>query len=480
MAWKDPLTERTEIFVDALGAYLTDQGDIAINRIARIQEVCRNFAEFLSRDIQMATPQDYAAYIQKHAATPQDKADYQQMMDAIRNFAEQNKLTDSAQNNKGQPARKSAKTCHFDNSPEMLQNLINLSKGETSENTRNSATKSQNVSATESQNVSATESPDVSATESPLDDLSDAIPELDSIANGFNQFDFSIDDNLANELVTPPKNENDEHPKSHSGLASIADEIAIGPLDSKKDIPQNNELLRGVDNIDYDFSSNNIKKMREVDKKSVYNSANFGSIAPNGFRSWLYDGKYMIDQPMPSPQNLKIFAPNKIVPILIATTPVLIMIALTAITAVFNAILGAVCLVLTLICIVFSLSDIIPASQQTIQATLSAFIQARSGCCINRASALIAFEDENPNFSLADLWKEQGFKLPIALLSRLKSTPIPEYTIISGSDSQNAVLLLTVTEDAYYLIPMARTQDRWFITDPTLGKHIIRNADNQQ
>ena len=314
------------------------------------------------------------------------------------------------------------------------------------------------------------------------DDSQPAPPDAESISNGFNQFDFSIDDNLANELANAPQKETEKPApqKSEHKLPSIADEIAVGPRESKQEIPQNNELLRGVDNIDYDFSSNNIKKMREADKIAAYNDGTLIKESPAGFRSWIYDGKYVIDQPLPSPQHIKPYSANLIMRILLAMMPVLIMLALTAVAAAFSTILGLIFLLLTIVCIVFSLPDILPPSQQTIQATLSAYLQARAGYCINRGSALIAHEKATTDFSLADLWKGEGYKLPNALLERFKPVHVPEYTTISGSDSQNALLILATTKDAYYLIPMARTDERWFIMDPTLGKHTIQEQKEAQ
>lgn len=310
------------------------------------------------------------------------------------------------------------------------------------------------------------------------------------ISESFNQFDFSLDDNLASELNHEDSKENPKIDKisartdsttqtrtstPHRRSDSIADELAVGANTANASIPRNNELLKGVDNISYDFSSNSIKKLRETEQKGTHDyHPNSGILLDGGFRKWLYDGKYEIDRPLPDPQKITPYSCSFFERYLIPLGPAIISFVLTISVGQFVFAMGCFFGILTLLCLAIAYPEIRQTQQNTIQATIRAYYNARAGYCVSLGRSLLARESNTSEIDLSHLWKQDS-KLPDAIFQRFKSHPAPEYTIVNGSDRQNAVIALVVTEDAYYIIPMALTQDRWFILDPSLGKHSLKS-----
>ena len=550
MAWQDPLEIRTEEFVDNLSEYLKDNVGLNATEIARIQEVCRDFGKFIDKDIHQASHQDFMMYLQLHASTSENEAEYKKMLTHIRAFSQLGGVSEKDQPKPG-AKRKSAKTCHFEPSMDMLKELFadpnstmvpnaldnasdktpmpndDLFNHLISENISDNpfkqdkalditaepfakSNKAQDITADPFANLNkalkdiedpfATQdkSQDVpndlfadldkalenqAAILAPKDKSQDVtVPPHQSISESFDQFNFSIDDNLASEIASqqesPESKENIEAPPAHDPAPvqpkrsdSVADEFSVSSPKQNKAIPHNNELLRGVDNINYDFAK--IQKVREVNTTTIAQYAQNPDVQhASGFRKWVYNNKYEIDRPLPDPQKIVPCQSNQITRYLYPLLPFILFFVLTISLGQFIYITAVIFGILAFISLIIAIPELKPTAQQTVQATLHSYYNARSGYCLSIGNALIATEDKGAEPDLADIWKDYK-RMPAMIINRFKKVTIPEYTIINGSDKQNCVLVLITQDDAYYIVPMARTNDRWFITDPTLGKHTL-------
>lgn len=454
MARQAPVQNHLQEFLLQLGNYLQSRGDFPTNDIIRTQDICQDFCMFLQKDPRVATPEDYAAYLKIHSGSIEEQREYARLLDGIYsfcNYLSQCEMTQDAP----VPKPKSQSEQHFRNSAKTLNFISGSLQG------------------------------------------NDSQVNLGTVSEGLNQFDFSMDNNLADQLpsvavrnrpsIIAPAVKPPTVPPN-----SVANQIQAPPPPPAEPQPVvNNALLRSVNNVNYDFSSDSIKKMREVDVLAARSddsqtappaaaSTKAGENAPPPFHSWIFDGKYEIDRPLPIPQKAKPYTVTKFdrvgMPLIPSICSALIGIALCAFGDTMNGIplkIGLLLLLVAILCFFLASPELKTPNQNTILSTLSAYLDARAGRCYSVAARLLAVEGIEKEIDLGSLWKKEGFKFPGSLAKRFSSQKTPEYTIVNGSEQQNAVLLLIHEARFYYLIPMARVDNRWYILDPALGKHII-------
>ena len=58
MAWNDPFETLVDSLVDELGTFLQENENLDDMTIVQTQEVCRDFCDFLCKDVRKATPRD--------------------------------------------------------------------------------------------------------------------------------------------------------------------------------------------------------------------------------------------------------------------------------------------------------------------------------------------------------------------------------------------------------------------------------------
>ncbi len=241
------------------------------------------------------------------------------------------------------------------------------------------------------------------------------------------------------------------------------------------------ELIRSVNSIAYKFNQDGLRKMREFEKQkmkaevkaSSTKAINESLIA--GFHPYVFDKRYTIDIPLPKDSDMQ---PRKrdplydiIVPVAIPLIPILIGIIFTLVVPP----VGAAIIIIGLILFLFFLPALLPPNQQTPQTTLQAYLNAKAGRCTGKAMTVLArSNDDIEDLDLNDLWKPLP-KWNKAIPKRFKSIPILEARTVCGSESQNALLLLHEYADGqYWLIPMVRLKEKWYITDPTMAPHYIK------
>lgn len=87
MPWNAP-QDYAEQFARELAEYLRRRGDRTQSEIDRTYETCRDFAQFLGRDIHDASSKDYTTFKRRRVLTVHDEDAYQQMLDDIKAFCQ--------------------------------------------------------------------------------------------------------------------------------------------------------------------------------------------------------------------------------------------------------------------------------------------------------------------------------------------------------------------------------------------------------
>ncbi len=581
MAWNDPFVTLVEKTVDELGVFLQNQGDLAIHEIARTQEVCRDFCNFICKDIHKATKKDYTVYLQLHAMTPEDEDAYAIMLSNIRSYCEES--MPEFQEPEPAPAvphtRKRAATNNMSLSEQELRDMFTTadtpkSNDDLTEGRQRKATNAFSFSENELKGLfmsnhenepkpSTPAKPKVQQQNEPhsisftfpQDELNNQAnstkatpqnpqksinpdstplpPSSKSISLRVNKKEFSMDSLLEDELniaaisgsstrnsysglianaqnaadTAAPNSKatkkpilDEPKPYAHAQRNSFADLFATSansPGDSANPATFNirtdesfainmdqvapdsnvqapNDLTRGVKGVEYDFSQSNIRKMRKFEKKksSLESENNLNPIDSSllkSFRPYLFDTKYTIDMPLPDPNAMVECKPSTISMYIIPCAPAAFLLLLSALFFTFLDILGIVFLILAFIAIAIALPSILPAQQQTPQATLASYLKAKNGRCYGKAQSLLAVSKNasDTEIDLHKLWAPEN-KWPKAILNRFETPKIPELRNVSGTDIQNAHLFLHADEQTYWLIPFIRLDNKWYITDPQM------------
>lgn len=503
MAWNEPFETLVETIVDELGTFLMNRGDLAAYEVARTQEVCRDFCTFLCKDVHKATSQDYAVYLQMHALTPQDELDYSHMLADIRSYCEQTGGTQTQNHAAGSMAmRRKVKTNEIENSAEHASDMFAMENAN-----------AMNMHGSQSFDMRGSQAFDMRKASQMLDlqGLQGATPPkpIDAVPNNnlserFHKFDFSVDDALADEL----NNATNLPLEQPNAIATLDPNAALFPNNSpaKEDelafnfsVDQENEttpntnyelnpnvdlaatepkeLMRGVKGVEYDFSHNSIRKMRDFEKQqrkhemAVNNAIDYKLVGT--FRSFIFERKFVIDTPLPNLENMTPYQPAFVTRYLIPLAPTLVLCALAIALSTIHVAIGAFFGLFAIIMCIFAIPNLKPANQSTPQATLLSYLNAKAGRCYGVASTLIAQpKDDKKELHFQAIWTPE-LQWHKAFLTRFKSQPIPEFRIPLGSETQNAIIILYNNEEDYWLVPMVRLDTKWYITDPSLGQHTI-------
>ena len=510
--------------VKALESFLSIQA-VSPERIVVIQDVFRDFCDFIDKDPISATAQDFAVYGQLHAHTS-DQRTFTTALNLIQSFCQSQAANQTVEPEEKPVKRMSKATCHFDASPELLEALF---APEFSEKEPKSAASSGSATISPSAKVhtdDVTANPGLQLDGGASIDRSRAKSPR-SISQSFDQFDFSIDKNLADELVSDPHNAATGLGENRASRTSSADFERISPLsssnnrpvpsrlssggyravqspsgsyrsaqapnnnrsdlianellsesqlaknDAPRNVPVNNDLLRGVDNIDYDFSRQNIRNIRESQKQQpVVQETDAPAASENHSSSWLFEDKYEIDIPMPDPQKLQPCKVTMVQRFLIPSSPAIVVAALALGVGSVIPMAGIGLILIAIVCLIVALPLMKSPSQETPQAALTTSLNARAGACVVQGLSVIArptADAEDPN--LVEIWQENAPNFVQALINRFRPIQTPKTRIVSGSDSQNSLILLYTTETNYYLAPMVRLDNKWYLATPMPRMH---------
>lgn len=486
MAWTDfeTLVEST---VKDLGDYLRIQKQFSEPDIARIQEVCRDFCHFHCKDIRKATKQDYAFYLQLHALSPEDEREYAAMLANIQKFALSSEpAPESPIQNEAQDAKQRERkiTKETLQSETAISELFMLSENEEHgahlqapsesfqfpRHARNPLSATLDTPVPGTQKTALPNRPkeqDLSAEEAEILNNQTNLPE--SILR---KSPDTLKSAAAPQQATPPKPAMTvPSPEKHPDESAAAHDV-IQPAPAE---PENalSDRMRSVSGVAYNFNKDSLQKMREFEKKQARATSNSdaGPIDMSlvgSFRPYLFDSKYMIDRPLAKPDDVTPYPPQLIIHYLIPLSPAVFLIILAGILLQIFPPVGIVFLLLGLIALAFVLPDVLPAVQQTPQATLNAYLNARAGRCYGRGSTLLARNKQAPkDLDMPQLWAPEP-KWSNALIQRFKKLPQVSTRIVSGSEAQNAVLLIHSDETSYFLVSMARIGAKWYICDPDL------------
>lgn len=532
MAWNDPFENLVETIVDELGIFLQNKGELAVHEIARTQEVCRDFCNFLCKDIHKATKSDFALYLQFHAMTPQDEADYSAILANIRDFCDNGSAprTPPASSAKPTPLHSAsgliAVGLKSPSSVALTEDELRQTANATPQHAVESVDfneqtflpmknmKGGNSGSYDFSMANALEEQIQMARKNKTSQPEEKIQTTKKIKitpPDKSHFEYDLSNELGN-IQSQPDNEpapstsstlmGCESPISEESfripsqkrkllvqrkeepLPAYNDESLFPPSSMSEPEPEADEpveLIRSVNSIAYKFNQDGLRKMREFEKQKMKAEVKASSTKAinesliTGFHPYVFDKRYTIDMPLPKDSDMQ---PRKrdplydvIVPIAIPLTPILIGIIL----ALLVPPVGAAIIIIGLILLLFFLPALLPPNQQTPQTTLQAYLNAKAGRCTGKATTVLArSNDDIEDLDLNDLWKP----LPSwgkAIPRRFKSIPILEARTVCGSESQNALLLLhEYTDGQYWLIPMVRIKEKWYITDPTMAPHYIK------
>ena len=157
---------------------------------------------------------------------------------------------------------------------------------------------------------------------------------------------------------------------------------------------------------------------------------------------------------------------------LIPATPAIVVLALTLAVGSVIPMVGIGLLLIAIVCLIIELPAMRSASQETPQAALMTSLNARSGACPALGFAVLArstTKSEDPASS--DIWNEPAPNPLLAFINRFRAIDTPKTKIVSGSDTQNALILLCTTQTKYYVIPMVRLDNKWYIATPISKPH---------
>ncbi|MCL2325347.1 MAG: hypothetical protein FWC40_02435 [Proteobacteria bacterium] len=531
MAWKDSFERVVDTLVDGFGLFLDGDGDLALNERARMQEVCRDFCMFLHKEPHKATAADYAVYLRRHSTTPENEADYREILEAIRQFSSasaavaqpQPRLENRELNRR--LARKGAATFQFDVSDDLLRiarEKSHLGRARDATPFRLDVTGDLLGGAREIGTVTpfrpvVVDSPaarqDLQTKTPPrrVSSVSEPSRRVPSVSEQLGKFDFTLDESLRSSVSTNPRLEGGGRSISDSyqgrrhrvstdagqnpilalerddfrvdsvegledyltegGLGAIAQEVAFSVPEARSQGLQ--AELRPVDSIEYCFSEDGMRHMRGVEATRQTGPRPIDPRLVSGFRPYVFAGKYVVDRPLPEVQDyrpVKVSMVTKAFPFI----PALVVGAVAAAAFAFVSLAGLVLGFLAVLLAIFAIPDVLPRPQQTAHAALASYVAARNGRCYHGGLSLLAAQKtdtDDEGLDLSELWRDDAPAWPKAVVSRIIAGSVPELQTVSGSDSQNAMLLLYETSKAYFLVPLIRLNGRWLVCDPTLGKH---------
>ena len=266
---------------------------------------------------------------------------------------------------------------------------------------------------------------------------------------------------------------NNGHYRSESIADELFSESQVAKSDAPNAVPHNNGLLRGVDNIDYDFSRQNIRNIRESQNQAINGQPQQSANEPaSSVSSWIFDEKYEIDIALPNPQKMQPCKVPLMQRFVLPLTPVIVVLALALAMGSIIPVAGAGFLLIAIVCLMIALPAMRSPGQETPQSALTSVLNSRNGACLATGLSVTArptSDAEDPN--LAEIWRENAPSPMAALINRFRPVETPKTRIVSGSDSQNSLILLYSDDAQYYLAPMVRVGNKWYIAIPEPKAH---------
>lgn len=523
MAWNNPLANQLENTIEELGVYLQGKG-LAVHEIARTQEVCRDFCNFLGKNIYEAGDRQFVIYQQLHATTYEDEQAYAVMMGNIKDFCHAEKMRDEY-----------AESTHLapdNNKPNSIGSLANaelkkmfacqeatpapsVNRKKTSKSLSEDDMISQNSSETgaysaplfvENQFKQA-ELADKKGSEDNAQLCAENAKLSASLAMMFSEAEKAaapvsapVKSSSMKEFASKKRKEktnsyqasstdgddkDDQNKDTSSEFDAFAgiqttspDEPYIADVAPNKD----ENLVRSVDGVQYNFSQKNIRKMRNFEKQKRQNDIKQGGNNPidksllTGFQPYLFDSQYLIDMPLPDPNQMKKLGHDIVVQYFIPLAPVIVLVIIGILGIAIEVYPLALSLVLALLVVVLIKSDIMPANQLTPLSTLTAYLNAKNGRCYGMARTLIAQPKDkktDDELSFPQLWAPEP-KFVDAMKNRLHEIEPPEIRTVAGSEAKNQILFISIDGDNYWLLPMVRLKNnKWYITDPAMTVHTV-------
>lgn len=571
MPWNAP-QDYAEQFARELAEYLRQRGDRTQSEIDRTYETCRDFAQFLGKDIHDASSKDYTTFKRRRVLTVHDEDAYQQMLDDIKAFCQTTPRRNFAPVQDEPIERRKVSTSRIQPSEEIMAFLLSpdgsappepdpnptpMRQATDPNSTRLQADKKRRGSIqfpTDPDSANEITSLPSQSNDLHVKDLFedaklqrpknaeqatrayaidlDQAPPLDypkppsaSLANipasflgsgksngddadddNFSAFfSPSIDDdkgkfenrrnfaNLDSSQSNPSVDKYDDSARRF-GLQNdddIARQVAQNDMSeeflAKGASPANNELLRGVSGVDYDFNQANLEIIRRGELNKVKHAQNSGvspideSLIYSNFRPYTVDDKYLIDIPNPDPALYQIYPYAYIFHVHIPVIPILISIAIVIFGLAIDTIVGLVFVGLAIISAVVNRTAILPPTHHTPVATANAFFTAQATRAYTIALDLCAIpKDTEPDIDLPTIWQAVVPTWKQTILNRIHPKREIETRIVAGSDVQNSVVVLCTKGDDYWLLPLVRIKDLWYTTSVDLPIHTIKAEESKQ
>lgn len=524
MSW----TESLEQYVENIGVYLEVRSCSPV-QIARTQEVCRNFAIFLEKDIRFATEEDYARYKQLHAQPQEDMVAYDAMLEDIKKCCRMSQLElrklyalrdfDRSQRgaadanaqsygngvmgaeNSGVPPMNGNDSHLFWRHQKSTVEAVDILNNETVApfmSVEPKAVFDEPAAHADSTPVPSAMQKSVIDQMLALDD-DDAILNLsqrgrkksprDSLSESFNQFDFSLNDvsGVFSESESSSGfsvHKSASHATPIVGLESVSvlDSVRQGADDPHSSLsassPGHASLLPNDSRVQYDFSNVKVMESRDEIKREPTPAAVTQSkpekTAEAHFKPYLFEDLYTVDIPLLEPDD---YAPNKPVSSSYYFFALLPTILVTLFTLVAIFIFGPIsCLgfILSLLLVIAALPEFRSGSHQTPVTTVCDYFVFSHRRCAGSANKLLAMPKNGEPIVLPAAWKGSVGSLPKTVINRFKRPQQPQLRTVAGSEAQKSMIFLCVYQQNYWIIPAVQIDGFWYIARPELTRNTLK------
>ncbi len=521
MAWSNiPLVQQIDNTVEELGKFLQGKG-VEEKDILRTKEVCRDFCNFLGSDIHKAGEKQYTIYQQLHSTTYEDEKEYSVMMGYIKEYFYEEKMSYEAEKTQFAPEiikpkkgvslanaelEKMFMNADIDDSPKKKPHQ---KEEESSEGGGFSAPLLSDSLSKKSEPVdekTAEENAQLSAENARLSAslammFSEAEKQAGPIAGSpktplSNDFLFNkrsekfllSDSSKKTDSSSKNKKVEDDGVRHEDLSAEYEDELSKLPSTSGDEIysadvaPNKDEnLVRSVDGVAYHFSQKSIRKMRNFEKQKQQNDIRQSGANPidksllAGFQPYLFDANYLIDIPLPEPDQMEPLGHDIVVQYIVSLAPFIVLFMIGILGLLIEVYPLMIALILAGFAFVLVKREILPANQLTPLATILAYLNAKNGRCYGLARTLIAQpknKQTDDDLSFQQIWAPEP-KFIQAMKNRLRDVEAPEIRTVAGSEASNQLLYIHSDGDNYWLLPMVRIKNKWYITDPTMSVHTV-------
>ena len=524
MDWNTSLVKQIEETVEELGEFLQDKG-LAEQEIARTKEVCHDFCNFLGSEYHNATNKQFTIYQQLHSTTPEDEQAYSAMMSNIKEYfkavkmsyeAERTQMATDEQIKKvkkggslanaelermfmnveeeSQPKRKKRISSVLNDSEKSEFSAPLLSDSQIEKATKEKITDENSQLSEENARLSASLAMMFSEAEKQAGPT--GIAPKTTLSNDFvlNKRKSKSGDSLVSSETAAKKEDSiskalEDDGVKHEDLSSEDDAFSNMPSTSPDeqyvaDVAPNKDdnLVRSVDGVQYNFSQKNIRKMRNFEKQKRQNDIKQSGNNPidksllGGFQPYLFDGSYLIDIPLPDAEKMQPMGHDIVVQYIISLAPCVVLLIIGILGLLIDVYPMVIALILAVLAFFVVKRDVLPANQLTPVATILAYLNAKKGRCYGMARTLIAQPENKQSdeeFSFSQIWAPEP-KFIDAMKNRFHDVDAPELRVVAGSEANNQILYIHVDGDNYWLVPMVRLKNnKWYITDPAMTVHTV-------